>query len=261
MVRKQGQARGQYVKQSGSWGGSIEAEAFARCTNRKVAIHHDDGSIDIYGSRSAKEVIHLYYSAKQHHYFPANARGRILSRNQGTPGDCFFEAATYHTGEDAAHVRQKVGQFIEESPHKLKNTRLDELECGGEYLGGARRDSPPRFRLTDQDRKKALESFSGHLELYKKAKQALQELESLTIKQIRQMEVDTAQRGGSAQKRSNCIHALSGDLKGLLSVDVYYHNDTISRGPVRMLFDISKRRYYTTLFDHDYKAVVWPPKT
>ena len=137
-LKKLAKTRGQQIK-SGAFGGTVEAEAYARQNNKRVMIHHEDGSVTTYGSRSAKGTTEMHYSAKDKHYSPVDAGGKKLTyQSSAKYGDCFFEAISQQTGENPTSLRQKVGKFIAENPSQLKHTMLIELEHGGYCQGGGK---------------------------------------------------------------------------------------------------------------------------
>ncbi|XP_065836765.1 mucin-19-like [Oscarella lobularis] len=123
---------------SGAHGGTVEAEAYARMKNTRIAIHCDDGSVVKHGEKSAKETIHLYYDTKEKHYSPADSSGKKLPmppEASTTYGDCFFESVGYHTGEDAAAIRNKTAKFEKEKALELIGIKLDDFEKGGDLIG------------------------------------------------------------------------------------------------------------------------------
>ncbi len=109
-------------------------------------IHHEDGTISTYGSKSAKESVHLHYSAKERHYSPADISGRKISGpTSGNKGNCFYDAIAHQTGENPARVRKQVGKYVGDNPHKLKGTKITELESGGYHRGGGKKNPKPRY--------------------------------------------------------------------------------------------------------------------
>jgi len=160
-VAQNAKVRGEQVKR-GAQAGTIEAEAYARQNNKRVVIHHDDGSTTVHGSKSAsKPEVHVKYDAKHKHYSPADASGKKLSvpLESHRPGDCFFEAITHTEGGNPRSLRQDVGKFISENPFKLKGTGLKELWRGGDYIGGQRRVNS----LPESERKKVVDAISRNV--------------------------------------------------------------------------------------------------
>ena len=262
VLRKLADDRSEKIACQGEWAGSIESEAYARAYEKRLIVHHDDGTVTAYGSPTNEEV-HIHYSAQEEHYSPAEKDGHIIHLSGGNYGDCFFEAIAYQTGESLAHhVRQKVARFVRDYPERLEKIGINELVSGGEYLGGAGgHDYGRRLKLKGyNDALIFFDQNAPNLKNY--AIQALNELRDLTVDQLNVLEQHTT-RNGSARIGEFNIHVLGKKVerKGFVAVDVHVPDAAARRDGARMLFrrkqmDSRKLKFIDATVAHDYDKML-----
>ena len=277
IIHQIGKDRSQKVLQRIAWGGTLEIQIFCNIYKIQVVVHHLDGEMKVFDPQlpaaERKQVFHLSYDRQHKHYRPADERN-IPSNYPETDGNCLYNSLAFHMVKDpkeiddkASDIKENIGFALATISETLYNINVDDLKRGGGDLGAGRPKYLPKFMLTKNDQIKALISlttlFPDHdpSVISKQAKEALRALQSLSIKEVNQMKDKANRRQKSetvkGRKGPNNIHALTENLIGLLAVDVDI-NDIQERGKARLLFDIQKRKYYTTLSKHNYKDVIWP---
>ena len=243
-LKKLGKARGQQIK-SGAFGGTIEAEAYARQNNKRVVIHHEDGSVTTHGSKSAKGTVEMCYSAKDKHYSPVDAGGKkLIYQGSARYGDCFFEAICQLTGENPTSLRQKVGKFIAENPSQLKHTRLTELEHGGYCQGGGKNIKRRLSKVECRKIKRAIRSADINAPNADEIKQELiRDFERRGIRAVNRLSQRDFNKVGSGEYRTQ--RSMHGLHCGFLALDVHDRNINLNnkpvRGPYRVLLKATKR--------------------
>ena len=275
IIHRIGKDRSRKVLQQIAWGGTLEIKIFCNIYNARVIVHHSDGEMKVFDPRlpsaETKQLFHLSYD--QEHYKPAHKDGKILSTYYSeTDGNCLYNSLAFHMVEDpkemdakVCDIKMKIGGTLATISECMYDIKMDDLQRGGDDLGAGDPAKLPTFKLTMGDQVEIFAHFAEeHSELRQKVKSALKELQSMPIKKIRQMRDQArTQKPAAPTKKGfrgpNYIHALTKNLVGLLSVDVYpLESSDYLRGEVRLLFDIEKQKYYTTIFDHIYANVIWP---
>ena len=262
-VAQNAKVRGEQVKR-GAQAGTIEAEAYARQNNKRVVIHHNDGSTTVHGSKSAsKPEVHVKYDAKHKHYSPADASGKKLPvpLESHRPGDCFFEAITHTEGGNPRSLRQDVGKFISENPFKLKGTGLKELWRGGDYIGGERRVNS----LPKSERRKVVEAISKNVPDKDRRTQLIRDFKRNGVHRLQGMNNKTFAKVVKHQARGeNHIHGLQGDLEGYISMAVYddAHGTagSISHGVDQVYGPKGRDRVVFKPIDHGLEFVGYTPE-
>ena len=219
-IRTDARKRAEQVK-SGAKGGSVEIEAYARANDKRVTVHHEDGKVSHYGSKSAQSEVHVSYDTRNEHYSPADASGtKLASSASSKPGECLFEALA--PGRDPAKVRQETAKFMSEHPTKMKHLTTKELHCEGSHIGGGKK----RTFLSSKEHKDVMDTIENCKELTSDVKSRIKKSADLALSKVQKMsDRSFAEVLNNPNGQWRCdefhIHSLDGPHAGRIAVDVH----------------------------------------
>lgn len=234
---------------------SIEVKAYARQNKKQVVVHHDDGSATTYGSKSAKESIHLHYDASKQHYSAADKSGKPnpTGSSRANYGECLFEAIAHGSGEDPAAIRRNMGKYIQENPQKLK-TKVTELNQGGIDHGyGAKTQHRKRCQKAEFDKIESAIKLKKSLNPEEKFQMrgCIRKIDHYLNREIPEPTYNKILSGGDkALKGRFCVHSLR---TGQVAVDVNAGGGNgRSRGLYRVIFDVrnGNKLTFNAIMDH-----------